>query len=86
MKLADGSIQALKPKEGRYEHWVDKYKSLGIWASPEGTKSWIFMYRRGGELRRMTLGREVAANAPRIRFPCRRGGSPGRRPARPSGR
>lgn len=57
MKLNDRSIRALKRRTKRYEAWIDGYKGLGVRVSPEGTKSWIFMYRHGGKLRRMTLGR-----------------------------
>ena len=57
MKLTDRSIRALKPAEGRYEKWIDGHKGLGVRVSIEGTKSWVFMYRYQGKLRRMTLGK-----------------------------
>ena len=66
MKLNDRSIRALKPRAGRYEEWISGYKGLGVRVSPEGTKSWIVMYRHGGRLRRMTLGRYPAVTVARV--------------------
>lgn len=57
MKLTDRSIRSLKPGNARYEKWIDGHKGLGVRVSLEGTKSWVFMYRHQGRLRRMTLGK-----------------------------
>ena len=45
MKFTDRSIDALKPKEQRYEVWEDGRTGFGVRVSPKGTKSWLYMYR-----------------------------------------
>ena len=55
MKLTDKAVQNLKPKPTRYEIWEDN--GLGVRVTPSGKKSWVYMYRFEGRLRRLTLGR-----------------------------
>jgi len=66
MRLNDRSIRALKPRPGRYEEWIAGYKGLGIRVSPEGTKTWIIMYRHNGKQRRMSLGRYPSVTVARV--------------------
>ena len=54
MKFTDASIRALKAKSGRYEKW--ELNGFGIRVFPSGKKSWVYMFRFEGILRRMTLG------------------------------
>lgn len=56
MKFTDRTIQALKPKAGRYEKWEDGSTGLGVRVSPKGRKTWVYMYRFDGTARRMSLG------------------------------
>ena len=58
-KLTDSRVQALKPKEKRYEVWArtGATGSFGLRVSPAGKKSFIAMYRHQGVLRRWTIGR-----------------------------
>jgi len=56
VKFTDKSIAALKPKAARYEVWEDGRTGLGVRVSPQGRKSWVFMYRFDGKARRMGLG------------------------------
>lgn len=55
MKLTDKAVQNLRPKPTRYEVWEDN--GLGVRVTPSGKKSWVYMYRFEGRLRRLTLGR-----------------------------
>jgi integrase len=60
MRFTDKGIAALKPKAERYEKWDDGRSGFGVRVSPEGRKSFVFMYRFGGKARRMTIGRYPA--------------------------
>ncbi len=54
MKFTDASLRALKGKPKRYEKW--ELNGFGIRVFPSGRKSWVYMFRFDGPLRRMTLG------------------------------
>jgi len=47
-------IQALKPGPKRYER--SERSGLRIRVTPKGVKSWVYIYRHHGRLRRLTLG------------------------------
>lgn len=55
MKFTDKAIASLKSKKRRYEVWEGK--GFGCRVTPQGVKSWIWLYRYEGKARRMTLGR-----------------------------
>lgn len=55
-RLTDRQVRNLKSKTQRYEIW-EEGSGFGIRVSPNGTKSWVLMYRYEGRQRRMTLGR-----------------------------
>jgi integrase len=56
--LTDISIRNLKANPGeRLEAWDEKVPGLGIRVSSTGTKSFVLLYRIGGQAKRMTLGR-----------------------------
>jgi integrase len=54
LKFTDASIRALKAKSERYEKW--ELNGFGIRVFPSGKKSWVYMFRFEGFLRRMTFG------------------------------
>ncbi len=56
MRFTDRSIQALQPREKRYE--VSETNGRGLWLriSPRGLKTFVYIYRLDGRLRRLTLG------------------------------
>lgn len=56
MKFTDAGIKALKPRAERYIEWADGTPGFGLRVSPQGRKSWVFMYRFEGRARMMTLG------------------------------
>ena len=56
MKFTEAGIKAPRPRESRYEVWKDNGEGLGLRISPQGRKSFIFLYRFNGRPRRMTLG------------------------------
>lgn len=56
MKFTDAAIRALKPREERYIEWGEGSPGFGLRVSPQGRKSWVFMYRFDGKARMMTLG------------------------------
>ena len=56
MKFTDKAIKNLKPRDQRYEVAEDNGKGLVLRVSPSGNKSFVYVYRFAGRLRRMTLG------------------------------
>lgn len=56
MRFTDRAIKALKSQAERYEVWADGKGGLGMRVSPQGRKSWIYLYRFDRKPRRMTLG------------------------------
>lgn len=56
MKFTDRSIAAIKPKPERFIVWADGGKGFGVRVSPQGKKTFIYMYRFQGRSRMMTLG------------------------------
>ena len=57
MPFTDKQIAALKAKPARYEKPEPGRTGLRIRVSPKGDKVWTFIYRFGGEQKRMELGR-----------------------------
>lgn len=57
MKFTARMVEALRPKESRYEVWEDGRNGFGVRVSPKGQKSWVYLYWFDGVKRRMTLGR-----------------------------
>ncbi|MGB8991376.1 MAG: tyrosine-type recombinase/integrase [Desulfobaccales bacterium] len=60
MKLTDRQILNLKPRLQRYEVWEGN--AFGVRVTPQGNKSFVFMYRYQGKLKRMTLGNYPAVS------------------------
>lgn len=56
MKFTQRMIEALKPKDKRYEVWETGRNGFGIRVSTKGKKSWLYMYWFENKKRRMTLG------------------------------
>ncbi len=56
MKFTDRSIGSLKPQEQRYISWDDNGKGFGVRVSPQGKKTFVYMYRFDGRNRMMSLG------------------------------
>jgi len=56
MKFTDRQIQNLKPRDQRYEVFEDR--GFGVRVGPTGRKTFIYLYRMPGEIkkRRLTLG------------------------------
>jgi integrase len=55
--LTDAAVQRFKPPaKGQVEYFDRGYPGLALRVSYGGGKSWVFFYRIGGKLRRMTLG------------------------------
>ena len=52
--FTDRMIHALKPSPKRYER--SEHSGLRIRVTPKGVKSWVYVYRHHGRLRRLTLG------------------------------
>jgi integrase len=55
-KLTDRSLDALRPRTGRYEIWDDARKGFGVRVTPRGVKSFVWVYHFEGKPRRMTFG------------------------------
>jgi integrase len=56
MRFTDRSIQALKPRAARYVAWKDHGDGLGVRVTPNGKKTFVYMYRAGGRSRMLSLG------------------------------
>src|SRR5438128_1062595 len=57
-KLTDSAIRAVQaPPSGQVVHWDATLPGFGLRVACGGAKTWIAMYRQGGRLRRLTLGR-----------------------------
>ncbi|QBQ56226.1 tyrosine-type recombinase/integrase [Nitrosococcus wardiae] len=56
MNFTDRAIRALKSQDQRYEVLEDGRTGLRLRVSTAGRKSWLFTYRKGGKLNRITLG------------------------------
>ena len=56
--LTDIAVRQLKPIPGRQvEVWDGKLSGFGVRVSPQGTRSFVLLYRFGGRSQRLTLGR-----------------------------
>jgi len=53
-KLNPKRVDALSPKSKRYEVWDSP--GFGIRVSPQGRKTWVYLYWHGNKKHRMTLG------------------------------
>jgi hypothetical protein len=47
-KLTKRTVDAAKPKVGRYEVWDAELKGFGLRVEPTGVKTFIIRYRPGG--------------------------------------
>lgn len=56
-RLTRKLIETLEPREGDYSVRDTEVIGLGVRVRPSGAKSFIVTYRRGGQLRKLTLGR-----------------------------
>jgi len=56
MAFTDAKVRAIKPGNVRSVVWEDGSTGLGVRISPQGRKTWIYMYRFSGKPRMMTLG------------------------------
>jgi integrase len=59
-KLTDTDIKQgkdFKPRDDQFDVFDAKMPRFGVRVSPHGVKSFVYMYRFGGQLRRATLGR-----------------------------
>src|SRR5262249_58230371 len=59
-KLTDSDIKQgkdFKPRDDQFGVFDAAMPGFGVRVSPHGVKSFIYMYRFGGQLRRATLGR-----------------------------
>lgn len=57
VSLTDRTIKTFtKPESGRIEIWDGSLPGFGLRVSSTGRRTWIVMYRKGGVLRRLTLG------------------------------
>lgn len=54
MRFTDRQIQGLKPGDERYEILEDS--GLRVRVTPAGRKSWVYIYKKSGQKRRLTLG------------------------------
>ena len=59
--LTDAAVKRLKlPASGTVDYFDRGYPSFALRVGYGGAKTWVFMYRVGGRLKRMTLGRYPA--------------------------
>jgi Arm DNA-binding domain len=56
-RLTRKLIETLEPRDGDYSVRDTEVIGLGVRVRPSGVKSFILTYRRGGQLRKLTLGR-----------------------------
>ena len=63
-KLTDRSLDALRPRTGRYEIWDDARKGFGVRITPRGVKSFVWVYHFEGKTRRMTSSAPTCRSAP----------------------
>src|SRR3712207_1799304 len=56
MRFTVKGIEAIKPRASRYDILETGGHGFGLRVSPTGRKSWVYLYHRGGRLRRMGLG------------------------------
>ncbi len=61
-KLTDLTIKHLAPPAaGSVVHWDPKPPGFGLRVTEKGVRSWVFMYRMKGRVRRLTIGRYADA-------------------------
>jgi Arm DNA-binding domain len=56
-KLTDKTVKSLEPTGKQVDYFDSLTPGFGIRVNPSGVKSWVYMYRLGGKLRRLKLGR-----------------------------
>lgn len=55
-RLTDLTVRKLRPKNVQFEVMDSGNRGFGIRVSPGGTRTWIYRYRFGGTIRRVSLG------------------------------
>lgn len=66
-RLTDTQIRSLTPRTARYEVADAATPGLRVRVSPTGARSWVYVYRQGGALRRLTLGQYPALSLAQAR-------------------
>jgi integrase len=56
MKFTQRGIESLKPEIKRYIKWNENGNGLGVRVTPNGKKTFIFMYRLDGKSKMLTIG------------------------------
>ncbi|MGI9483787.1 MAG: Arm DNA-binding domain-containing protein, partial [Hyphomicrobiales bacterium] len=60
-QLTDVKVRKLTPNpKTQFEVWDNKIPGFGVRVSPQGTKSFVLLYRMNGRPRRFTIGRYPA--------------------------
>jgi integrase len=91
MALTVAAVARIKtPPQGQQDHFDKGYPGLALRVSYGGARAWIYLYRRHGKLKRMTLGRFPAMSLSDARQAWRdanaalgQGGDPARPPPAP---
>ncbi|MEQ1673216.1 MAG: integrase arm-type DNA-binding domain-containing protein, partial [Hyphomicrobium sp.] len=66
-RISKRTVDDLDPGAARYIVWDDKLPAFGCEVMPSGVKSYKLMYRVGGRLRKLTLGRHGSITAEEAR-------------------
>lgn len=67
LRINKRTVDDLEPGTERFIVWDDKLPAFGCEVMPSGVKSYKLMYRVGGRLRKLTLGRHGAITAEEAR-------------------
>ncbi len=61
-RLTDALALAARPREREYAVHDTALQGFMLRVQPSGARSWVFRFRRGGKVRRVTLGKPGAVN------------------------